>query len=211
MARVVAPDPVLRRRKMRDAHPQVQHHILRRLHGEPCLRDLLEMPALQTPPGPSHSPSTVISINTFINFLFLDRSSTSNSFGIYFCSKVCSSSGRAAIDIQEIRKYIDVSGIQLYKINDKDIVFLKPNRDGSQDHHAHVPKCQTCRRRIKESNSLFCSIACKRKRKIEIGEQRPMRKRKRKRKSTAGEGECSSGRAMRKRSRKGTPGRAPFW
>ncbi|KAK4386678.1 hypothetical protein Sango_2538400 [Sesamum angolense] len=177
MARVVAPDPVLRRRKMRDAHPQVQHHILRRLHGEPCLRDLLEMPALQTPPGPSHSPR------------------------------------RAAIDIQEKRKYIDVSGIQLYKINDKDIVFLKPNRDGSQDHHAHVPKCQTCRRRIKSLNSLFCSIACKNyknvERKIEIGEQRPMRKRKRK--STAGEGECSSGRAMRKRSRKGTPRRAPFW
>ncbi|XP_011087027.1 uncharacterized protein At3g50808 [Sesamum indicum] len=120
---------------------------------------------------------------------------------------------RAAIDIQEIRKYIDVSGIQLYKINGKDIVFLNPNSDGSQDHHVHDPKCQICRRRIKESNYLFCSIACKNYKsveyKMEIGEQQPMRKRKRK--STAGEGECSSARSMRKRSRKGIPRRAPFW
>ncbi|KAL0283490.1 UNVERIFIED_CONTAM: hypothetical protein Sangu_2887200 [Sesamum angustifolium] len=106
--------------------------------------------------------------------------------------QVCSSSGRAAIDIQEIRKYIDVSGIQLYKINDKDIVFLKPNRDG-----------------LKIIMHMFPSNYKNVERKIEIGEQRPMRKRRRK--STAGEGECSSGRAMRKRSRKGTPGRAPFW
>ncbi|KAL0407285.1 UNVERIFIED_CONTAM: hypothetical protein Slati_4042400 [Sesamum latifolium] len=120
--------------------------------------------------------------------------------------QVCSSSGRAAIDIQEIRKYIDVSGIQVYKINGKDILFLNPNWHGSQDHHEHGPKCQTCRRRIKDSNYHFCSIACKNYKsveyKMEIGKMKS--------RAGGGEGECSSGRSMRKRSRKGIPRRAPF-
>ncbi|KAK4426326.1 hypothetical protein Salat_1401100 [Sesamum alatum] len=41
--------------------------------------------------------------------------------------QVCSSSRRAAIDIQEIKKYMDASGIQVYKINGKDIFFLNPS------------------------------------------------------------------------------------
>ncbi|KAK4426330.1 hypothetical protein Salat_1401500 [Sesamum alatum] len=123
--------------------------------------------------------------------------------------QVCSCSGRAAIDIQEMKKYMDASGIQVYKINGKDIFFLNPIPKRAKDHHHHDPKCQTCKRKIKDSNYLFCSIACKNymstmEYKMEILEEQPTRKRK----ST---GDCSSVGSMRKRSRKSIPSRAPFW
>ncbi|KAK4421315.1 hypothetical protein Salat_2082000 [Sesamum alatum] len=108
---------------------------------------------------------------------------------------VCSCTGRAAVDIKEIKKYMDASGIQLYKINGKDIVFLNPHWDGAQDHHGHDPKCQICKRRIKDSNYLYCSITCK-ARWVVVGAFIPTVKE-------------QAMRSMRKRSRKGIPRRAP--
>ncbi|KAL0430335.1 UNVERIFIED_CONTAM: hypothetical protein Sradi_0659500 [Sesamum radiatum] len=142
--------------------------------------------------------------------------------------QVCSASRRAAIEIKTFKKHMDASDIQVYKINGKDIFYLKPcgegvvkdhHRDHHQDHHhhhTHDPKCQTCRKKLKDSNYLFCSIDCKNmmmgnSSMISSTEQQqlqPMGKRK----SRADTKECSSlARSMRKRSRKGIPSRAPFW
>ncbi|KAL0424571.1 UNVERIFIED_CONTAM: hypothetical protein Sradi_0991900 [Sesamum radiatum] len=141
--------------------------------------------------------------------------------------QVCSASRRAAIEIKKFKKHMDASDIQVYKINGKDIFYLKPCREGvHENHNTHDPKCQTCAKKLKDSNCLFCSIACKsmmgnssmmiNSTEIAAVEQQPQPMRKRKRKSTtAGTEECSLlGRStmnMRKRSRKGIPSRAPFW
>ncbi|KAK4409759.1 hypothetical protein Sango_0048900 [Sesamum angolense] len=76
--------------------------------------------------------------------------------------QVCSASRRAAIEIKKFKKHMDASDIQVYKINGKDIFYLKPCREGvHENHNTHDPKCQTCAKKLKDSNCLFCSIACK--------------------------------------------------
>ncbi|KAL0430343.1 UNVERIFIED_CONTAM: hypothetical protein Sradi_0660300 [Sesamum radiatum] len=124
--------------------------------------------------------------------------------------QVCSASRRAAIEIKTFKKHMDASDIQVYKINGKDIFYLKPCGEGvvkdhhrDHHHHTHDPKCQTCRKSSRIPTISFALLIASTEQ-----QQQPMGKRK----SRADTEECSSlARSMRKRSRKGIPSRAPFW
>ncbi|KAI3462795.1 hypothetical protein Pfo_019458 [Paulownia fortunei] len=121
-------------------------------------------------------------------------------------------SERAAIETEDIRKFWDVSYIQQYIINHKNILHLNPKLNGARE-AKHNPKCETCKRKLKDSNCSFCSITCKFMSKewdmqIEETQESPDSNSKQptpKRKST----ECYWF-SIRKKSRKGISRRAPL-
>ncbi|XP_057768467.1 uncharacterized protein LOC130988601 [Salvia miltiorrhiza] len=73
-------------------------------------------------------------------------------------------SERTSVEVEDIKKFLDISKIQVYCINKKSIVFLKPHEEGAPD-ASQKPYCHTCHRRLIKSYQFkeykFCSIACK--------------------------------------------------
>lgn len=67
-------------------------------------------------------------------------------------------SNRPAIRVADMAKFVDVSEIQVYRINGFDILHLNPNVERAA---INGPCCITCRRKLMKPGYKFCSIACK--------------------------------------------------
>ncbi|GER30658.1 PLATZ transcription factor family protein, partial [Striga asiatica] len=72
--------------------------------------------------------------------------------------KVRRASERTAIEVCKIKGLLDISGIQVYSINGKEILHLDPEK---KKEHYRDPNCKACKRKLMDSKYCFCSIACK--------------------------------------------------
>ncbi|PIN08956.1 hypothetical protein CDL12_07714 [Handroanthus impetiginosus] len=74
--------------------------------------------------------------------------------------QVRAASRRTAIEMKDIKKLLDISYIQHYKVNSKDILYLRPNFEGGGEQKQN-PKCEICKRKLITHDYKFCSIICK--------------------------------------------------
>ncbi|TYH54094.1 hypothetical protein ES332_D09G144600v1 [Gossypium tomentosum] len=113
--------------------------------------------------------------------------------------------------VKSIRKLMDVSDIQPYTCNSSKLVYI--NRKGRNDHvnrmnGRKVDKCEVCGHELQCYSSKFCSIECKVQSEIEVEETE---------KEEVGISISTTRllrvdtNSFRKRMRKGTPLRSPFF
>ncbi|KAB2066014.1 hypothetical protein ERO13_A09G122900v2 [Gossypium hirsutum] len=125
--------------------------------------------------------------------------------------RVYKSSSRVGLRVKSIRKLMDVSDIQPYTCNSSKLVYI--NRKGRNDHvnrinGRKVDKCDVCGHELQCYSSKFCSIECKVQSEIEVEETEE---------EEVGISISTTRllqvdpKSFRKRMRKGTPLRSPFF
>lgn len=71
---------------------------------------------------------------------------------------------RESVKIDDVKRLLNIDGIQVYSFNNAPVVYLRQRSDNSTDDNYNAKKdlaCMNCCKNLIDGKSLYCSIACK--------------------------------------------------